>query len=80
MARLKWNLVLVCLEIVLILVEDRCTIWAECTIGLEIILDGPDGTPRRHGSYGISLLFRLETGLVLVQDRDMVCARRTIGS
>jgi hypothetical protein len=32
--------------IVLILTQDRCTICAECTIGLEIILDAPDATPR----------------------------------
>jgi hypothetical protein len=44
--RLKWMLVLVCLEIVLILTQDRCTVCAECTIGLEIILDTPYGTPR----------------------------------
>ena len=25
---------------------DRCTVCAECTIGSEIILDAPDGTPR----------------------------------
>jgi hypothetical protein len=31
---------------VLVSVQDRCTICAECTIGLEIILDAPDGTPR----------------------------------
>jgi hypothetical protein len=31
--------------IVLILTQDRCTIYAEHTIGLEIILDAPDGTP-----------------------------------
>ena len=24
----------------------RCTVCAECTIGSEIILDAPDGTPR----------------------------------
>ena len=24
---------------------DRCTLCAECTIGSEIILDAPDGTP-----------------------------------
>ena len=28
------------------LTQDRCTICVECTIGLEIILDAPDGTPR----------------------------------
>jgi hypothetical protein len=31
---------------VLLLVQDRCTVWAKCTIGSEIILDTPDGTPR----------------------------------
>jgi hypothetical protein len=36
----------VCLEIVLILIEDRCTVCAERTPGSEIILDAPDQTPR----------------------------------
>jgi hypothetical protein len=36
----------VCLEIVLILMQDRCTICTEHTAGSEIILDAPDGTPR----------------------------------
>ena len=27
-------------------VQDRCTVGAEHTIGSEIILDAPDGTPR----------------------------------
>ena len=26
--------------------QDRCTFWAKRTIGLEIALDAPDGTPR----------------------------------
>ena len=33
-------------DIELILTQDRCTVCVECTIGLEIILDEPDGTPR----------------------------------
>jgi hypothetical protein len=41
-----WNLVLVYLEIVLVLMQDRCTVWAEHTTGLEIILDAHDGTAR----------------------------------
>jgi hypothetical protein len=41
-----WNLVLVCLEIVLVLVQDRCTVCAKHNVGSEIILDAPDGTPR----------------------------------
>ena len=75
-----WNLTYFSLEIVLVSVQDRCTICAKRTIGSEIILDAPDGTPRLRGSCGISLLFCLETVLVLVQDRCMVCTRRTIGS
>jgi hypothetical protein len=35
-------LVLVCLEIVLIWMQDRCTVCVERTIGLEIILDASD--------------------------------------
>jgi hypothetical protein len=46
MMRLKWKLVSVLSEIVLILTHDRCTICIERTIGLEIILDAPDGTHR----------------------------------
>jgi hypothetical protein len=34
------------LEILLVLTQDRCTAYAKRTIGLEIILDAPDGTPR----------------------------------
>ena len=42
----KWRLILVHLEIVLTSTQDRCTVCAKCTIGLEISLDAPDGTPR----------------------------------
>ena len=41
-----WNLVLVCLETVLVSVQDRCTVCAKHTIGFYILLDAPDGTPR----------------------------------
>ena len=44
--RLKWKLDLVYLEIVLILTQDKCTVYAEGTIGSEIVLDASDGTPR----------------------------------
>ena len=40
--RLKWKLVIVCLEVVLILTQDRCMVCAERTIGSEIVLDAPD--------------------------------------
>jgi hypothetical protein len=32
-------------EIVLILMQDRCTVFTEHTVGSEIILDAQDGTP-----------------------------------
>ena len=43
--RLNWKLVSVRVEIVLILTQDRCAVCVERTIGLEIVLDAPDGTP-----------------------------------
>ena len=45
MTMLKWKLVSVRLEIVLILTQDRCMVCAERTIGSEIVLDAPNGTP-----------------------------------
>ena len=30
-----WKVVSVCLEIVLISAQDRCTVWADCTTGME---------------------------------------------
>ena len=50
-----WNLILVRLEtvlvsvrfeIVVILTQDMCKVCGEGTIGLEVILDASDGTPR----------------------------------
>jgi hypothetical protein len=39
--RLKWKLVLVHLDIVLSLTQDRYTVCAEHTTGLEIVLEHP---------------------------------------
>jgi hypothetical protein len=44
--RLKLKRDSVRLEVLLFLAQDRCTVCTECTIGSEIILDAPDGTPR----------------------------------
>jgi hypothetical protein len=41
-----WNLISVHLEIVLVSVQDRCTVCTEHTPGLEIIFDVYDGTAR----------------------------------
>jgi hypothetical protein len=40
------NLVSVHLEMVLVCVQDRCTVWTKSTIGSEVVLEAPDGTPR----------------------------------
>ena len=37
---------LIRLEMVLVLVQDRCTVCAKHTIGSAIVLNPPDGTPR----------------------------------
>jgi hypothetical protein len=42
----KSNLISVCLETVLVSVQDRCTVCAKQTVGSGIVLDAPDGTPR----------------------------------
>jgi hypothetical protein len=40
-----WNLVLVRSMMVLVSEQDKCTVCTNRTIGLEIVLDAPDGTP-----------------------------------
>jgi hypothetical protein len=51
--RLKWKLGMVHLEIVLLLMYDWCMVCVERIVGLEIVLEAPDGTPRLRGSCGI---------------------------
>jgi hypothetical protein len=41
-----WNLVSVCLEIVLVSVHEWCMVCAEYTTGSKIVLDAHDGTDR----------------------------------
>jgi hypothetical protein len=41
-----WNLISVRLQIVLVLVQDKCTVFAKCSIGSETVLDAHDGIPR----------------------------------
>ena len=45
MTRVKWKLISVLSDIVLIFTQDKCMVCIERNIGLEIILDVPDGTP-----------------------------------
>jgi hypothetical protein len=41
-----WNLVSIHLETVVVSVQDRCTVCAKRTIGIEIDMDAADSTPR----------------------------------
>ena len=51
-----WNLISFHLKTVLVSVQDRCMVCARCTVGLQIVLDAPDGTPRSRGLCGTLLL------------------------
>jgi hypothetical protein len=42
--RVRWNLVSVHLETLLVLVQDWCVVCAECTTSSEIVFDTHDGT------------------------------------
>jgi len=68
--RLKWNLCSICLEIVLILMQDRCTVCMEHTICSEM-----------HPMELLEEVYHMESHfgpvgevLVSVQDSCMVCA------
>ena len=53
------NHVSVCLEMVLVSVQDRCMVCSKCTIGLEIILDAPmvlKGDEARVETHSLSVL------------------------
>jgi hypothetical protein len=63
-------------EIVLFLMRDRCMLSVEHSAVLEIVLDAPDGTPRRQGSCGSSI----QSILILMPDWCTVCGERTIDS
>jgi hypothetical protein len=53
-SRLKWKLISVHFEIMLNLTQYRYMVCAECTLGSEVILNTPNGTPRLRGSDGSS--------------------------
>jgi NAD-dependent dihydropyrimidine dehydrogenase PreA subunit len=63
------------LEIVLISTQERCTVCAECAMGMEIALGTPDGVTYVEWKL---VSIRLGKVLVLVQDMCMVCAECTI--
>ena len=58
-------------EILLISAQDRCIVCAESTMGMEIILAVPDGTPG-HVGQGEARFSPFEIVLVSTQDRCTV--------
>ena len=79
MTRLKWKLVSVRLEVVLILTQDRCIVCAKRSVGSEIIWMHPMVLLGDVGHVE-SRSVHLEMVLVLVQGRCTVCAKRTTRS
>ena len=73
----KWKLVLVCFEIVLVLMQDGCTVCAECTSGKEIALGTPEWYSKVMYVKWKLVSVRFEILLVLAQDRCTVCTECT---
>jgi hypothetical protein len=72
-------LVSVHLEIVLFLVQDRCTVCIEHTIRSEIFVGCTRLIAKVTLVTWILVSVHMEIVLVLVQDRCMVCSKHTIG-
>jgi hypothetical protein len=72
-------LVLVNLEIVLILVQDRCTVFVEHNIRLEIVVGCTRWISKVTLVMWNLISIHLEIVLVLVQHRCKVCSKHTIG-
>ena len=66
-------------NIVLILMQDRCTVCVKCTIGSEIILDAPNELLGDVGHVE-SHFFSFGDSVSVGARWCMVCAGRTIGS
>ena len=64
---------------VFVSVQDRCTVCAKRTIGLDIIFNAPMVLIGARLKWK-RLSVRLDKVLILTQDRGAVCTERTIGS
>jgi hypothetical protein len=77
-ARLKWKLDSVRLQIVLILTQERCMVCAERTIGSENHIIRTQWNSLVTWAVWNLVSVYLGTVLVSLQDRCMVCAKHTI--
>ena len=80
MTWVMWNLVSIRLEIVLVLVQDSCTVCARRTIGSKMFWTHTALLLGNEGQVEYLVSVRLDIVLILTQDRCAVCAERTIGS
>jgi hypothetical protein len=78
--RLKRKLLSVHLDIVLILMQDRCTVCIDHTIGSENHFGCTRWNPKVTLVLSNLVLVHLEIVFVLVLGRCMICTKRTIGS
>ena len=76
---MKWKLVSVCFDIVLISIQDRCTVCTERTIGLEFCWDALMALLGDVFKWMLISVY-LEIVLTSTQDRCTVCAKCIIGS
>jgi hypothetical protein len=74
----KWKLVSIHVETVLILMQDGYTVCVERGIGLEIILAQPMDLLSEMVKWKL-VLVHMEIVLMSAQDRCMVCTERTKG-
>jgi hypothetical protein len=77
--RLKWKLVSFHLEIVLILIQDRCTVCAERTVSSKSFWTHPMELLGDMGHVE-SRFGPFEIMLVSVQDKSIVCTKCTLAS
>jgi hypothetical protein len=73
-----WNLVSVHLKTLLVLVQDRCTVYAKRTIGSEIVFTNLMVLLGDEAQLEACFV-HLDMVLILTQDKWMICAERTIG-
>ena len=78
--RLKWKLISVRLEIVLVLMQDRCTVCVERNISSENQFGRTRWNSKVNWVMWNLVLVRMDLVLTSVQDRCTVCNKNTIGS
>jgi hypothetical protein len=72
----KWKLILVCLEVVLISTQDRCMVYTKCTIDSEIILGATNGPPMWRTQDRCTVCAKHTTTSLIILDTPDCTPRR----